>query len=93
MNKPLENSCLRNQFEELLLEAQRQCMDLFACELLLALQDSNFDLTDFLSGLVDALRSQGANQELIRHLEAASQYSDLSTDQLRNSRPDQNAKT
>jgi hypothetical protein len=88
MSEPLENSCLRNQFEELLLEAQRQCMSLFASELLLALQDSNFDLADFLSGLVDALRSQNGNEELIRHLEAAAQHSDLPTDQLHDPRPD-----
>ncbi len=77
MNKPLENSCLRNQFEELLLEAQRQCMSLFASELLLSLEDSSFDLTQFLYGLADALKSQNGNEELIRHLESAAQCAGL----------------
>ncbi len=77
MNNSPEPNRLRNQFEELFLELQGECMRLFASELLLSLYESGFDLGQLLYGMVDSLRSQSANEQLIRHLEAAAQYADL----------------
>jgi hypothetical protein len=73
MNNLPEPNRLRNQFDDLFLELQAQSMNLFVPELMAALYDSGFDLSQLLYSLVDHLRSTKANEQLIYHLEQAAQ--------------------